>query len=166
MEMPVLASVRRVAALAHGNAGRACFNLPPVLRPVLGFLLACILGLVRRRLALKPENIETRMENTTSNKQRTFLSTDGLVRITTTTRPRRWPPHSFPVVIVTLKPRKGTRILPLPEAGVEWMPRYSEVLSLLLQMGLTVTTAPSDKPEARRLRFEKLNAWRHRRNRR
>jgi hypothetical protein len=101
------------------------------------------------------------MKNTTSNKQKTFLSNDGLVSITSTTRPRRWPPHNFPVVIVTLKPRKGTRVLALSDAGIEWMPRYSEVLSLLLQMGLTVSTAPSDKPEERRLRFAKINARRH-----
>ncbi len=125
--------------------------------PALGFS-----GRSPNHSALRRKTSKPPMEkNTISNKQRTFLSNDGLVEIRTTTCPRRWPPHSFPVVIVTLRPRKGTRVLASSDTGIEWMPRYSEVLSLLLQMGLTVSTAPVDKPEQRRLHFAKINARRH-----
>ena len=101
------------------------------------------------------------MIKTRSNKQTTFLSDDGLVRIRLTTRPRRWPPHNFPVALVELRPKPGTRVLALPDAGIEWMPRFSEVLDLILKMGLQVLETPSDKPEERRARFAKINARRH-----
>lgn len=104
------------------------------------------------------------MTNIKSNKQKTFFSNDGLVRIRLTTRPRRWPPHDFPVALVQLRPKPGTRVLALPDAGIEWMPRFSEVLDLILKMGLHVLETPSDKPEERRLQFAKINARRHRRS--
>ena len=101
------------------------------------------------------------MTNTPLNKQTTFLSDDGLVRIRITTRPRRWPPHNFPVALVELRPKPGTRVLALPDAGIQWMPRFGEVLALILKMGLRVLETPADKPEARRLWYERINARRH-----
>ena len=71
---------------------------------------------------------------------------------------------NYPVIIVELKPCKGTRVLALPNGGIGWMPRFSEVLNLILKMGLQVLERPSDKPEERRLRFAKINALRHRRS--
>jgi hypothetical protein len=102
------------------------------------------------------------MRETTTEKQKNFTSADRLVRIYTTTRARRWPPHNYPVVLVELFPQKGSRVLVLPTGGVQWMPRFSELVALILQMGLRVTTAPADKPEDRRRRYEKINARRHR----
>ena len=101
------------------------------------------------------------MTKETSNKHTTFFSNDGLVRVKLTTRPRRWPPHNFPVAVVELRPKPGTRVLPLPGAGIEWMPRFGEVLDLILKMGLQVLETPADKPEERRLRFAEINARRH-----
>jgi hypothetical protein len=101
------------------------------------------------------------MENTSSDKQKTFRSNDGLVCIKSTTQPRRWPPHNFPVVVVELKPERGTRVLTLPDGRTEWMPRYSELLALILKLGLKVSSAPPDKPEERRLKFQRINARRH-----
>ena len=105
------------------------------------------------------------MIKTTSNKQKDYISDDGLVRVFTSTRPRRWPPHSFPVVLVELRPRSGTRVLSLPGSGVSWMPRYSEILSIILQLGLEVSAVPRDKPESRRMKFVRINARRHARKR-
>lgn len=56
-------------------------------------------------------------------------------------------------------------MLATEEGGVEWMPRFSEVLSLLLHLRLQVSSVPDDKPEGRRLFFAKLNARRHKRRR-
>lgn len=94
---------------------------------------------------------------------RNYTSSDTLVNIRTTRTARRWPRHDYPVVLVTLTPKKGTRVLGLEDGRTEWMPRYSEILALILQMGLQVSPVPPDKPEERRLRFEALNAQRHRR---
>ena len=97
----------------------------------------------------------------TSDKQTTFVSNDGLVSIKLTTRPRRWPPHNFPVALVELKPKPGTRVLKLSDGGIQWMPRFSEVVALILKMGLRLLETPADKPESRRLHYEKINARRH-----
>jgi hypothetical protein len=91
-----------------------------------------------------------------------FASQDGLVKIMTTTKPRRFPPHDFPVVVLRLRPRQGTRVLQLPDGSTELMPRYGEVFALCMRMGLLITVPP-DKPAQRRRRFERLNARRHRR---
>ncbi len=98
---------------------------------------------------------------TTTNKNDNYMAKDGLFGVRKTRCARRWPQHDFPVVVVTLRPRRGTRVLPLAGGGVEWMPRYSEVLALILQLGLNVSPVPPDKPEERRLRWEKKNAQRH-----
>jgi hypothetical protein len=92
--------------------------------------------------------------------QTEFQSDDGLVKVRTTTKPRRWPPHRFPVVLIELKPRRGTRVLQSHEGITEWMPRHSELRAVVEQMGLSLTTQPSDKPQARRKHYEQVNARR------
>jgi hypothetical protein len=92
-----------------------------------------------------------------------YVSADGLVRINKTTQVRRWPVHGYPVVVLRLKPQPGTRILPQPDGGVEWMPRFSEVVRLIFALGLKLVDVPADKPEERRAYWEKKNAQRHRR---
>lgn len=101
------------------------------------------------------------MITTTSHDENAITSADGLVRIRKTTRPKRWPPHNYPVVIIELLPCKGTRVLALPNGAVAWMPRNGEIRALLLQMGLPAASAMNDKPEERRLKFAKINARRH-----
>ena len=93
-----------------------------------------------------------------------YRSNDGLVRIHKTTQPRRWPPHGYPVVILTLKPQKGTRVLAREDGSTEWMPKFSEIVALVLQLGLRLHDVPPDKPEERRMYWAKKNAQRHRRN--
>lgn len=90
-----------------------------------------------------------------------FTSKDGIVKITTTTKPWRFPPHDFPVVLLRLHPRKGTRVLKMSDGSVEFMPRFSEIYALCVRMGVHIPTLPPDKPEARRRRFGRLNAVRH-----
>jgi hypothetical protein len=92
-----------------------------------------------------------------------FFSDDGLVNVTTTRKPRRFPAHEFPVVVLRLRPCKGTRVLQLSDGSTEFMPRFSEVRALCMRMGLQLGTVPPDKPQKRRRRFERLNALRHRR---
>jgi hypothetical protein len=101
------------------------------------------------------------MKQTTTEQQKNFRSADGLVRIRTTRLARRWPPHEYPVVMVELQPKRGTRVLALPGGATQWMPKNSELLALILQMGLHVTAAPADKPEERRRHYAKINARRH-----
>lgn len=101
--------------------------------------------------------------NPPTNKNQDYRSTDGLVRIRTTRVARRWPPHDYPVVIVELRPQRGTRVLALEGGRTEWMLRYDELAALILRMGLSVSAVPPNKPEERRLRFQKINARRHRR---
>ncbi len=101
------------------------------------------------------------MKEPTTNKQENYISTDGLVRIWKTRNPRRWPPHNYPVVLVELIPRAGTRVLALPNSGAQWLPRHTEIFALISQMGLTVSESLIDKPDERRLRFEEVNARRH-----
>lgn len=102
------------------------------------------------------------MKQTTTEEKKNFRSADGLVRIRTTRIARRWPPHEYPVVIVELRPERGTRVLALPDGRCEWMPRNGELLALILQMGLHVTAElPADKPEERRRHYAKINARRH-----
>jgi hypothetical protein len=91
-----------------------------------------------------------------------FTSQDRLVTIRTTSRPRRYPNHNYPVVILELRPSRGTRVLTMPDGGISFMPRFSEILALCLRLGLTVSAIPDDKPPERRLKFERLNALRHR----
>lgn len=127
--------------------------------PALGFL-----DRPDNRSGLCAGNIETEMKKSPRQQPLSnFSSQDGLVHVTTTTRPRRFPPHDFPVVILRLVPRKGTRVLRLPDGSTEFMPRHGEVLALCQRMGLAISDVPPDKPEERRRRFERLNAQRHRR---
>lgn len=91
-----------------------------------------------------------------------FVSDDGLVRVVTTTTPRRFPPHSYPCVVVRLKTQPGTRVLENGILGVEWMPRYSEVLGIIKALGIGgVDMSLKDKPVSIRETFELLNALRH-----
>lgn len=91
-----------------------------------------------------------------------YASADGLVVIRKTKHARRWPRHDYPVVTLTLTPQPGTRVLALDGGRVEFMPRFSEIFALILQMGIKLAEeVPADKPEDRRLRFARLNARRH-----
>lgn len=107
-----------------------------------------------------PDQQENMNENTQLNNEN-YRSDDELVEIETTRTPRRWPPHNYPCVVVRLKQQVGTRVLQLDDGRVEWMPRWSELTRLVLQMGLKVLVSPPDKPEQRRLYWERKNAWRH-----
>ncbi len=110
-----------------------------------------------------PDQQNNMNENTERNNEN-YTSQDELVEIKTTQTARRWPPHNYPCVVVRLKPQEGTRVLALQNGGIEWMPRWSELTGLILQMGLQVTEAiPGDKPEARRLYWQHRNESRHRR---
>lgn len=158
-----LVSMQKAAALAHGDVDRAFFNMPPRLRPVLGFS-ACFVArdgsAADWRLSRKTSK-QPMQPTTKKTPLPTFTSKDGLVRILTTATPRRWPPHQFPVVVIRLTPCRGTRVLSRPDSSIEFMPRWSEVLALCSQMGLRISMAPSDKSEARRKMFEQINAGRH-----
>jgi DNA-binding response OmpR family regulator len=90
-----------------------------------------------------------------------YTSKDGLVRIEKTTQARRWPPHGYPVVILTFKPQRGTRVLAREDGSTEWMPKFSEVSALILQLGLKLQEVPPDKPEQRRIYWKKRNDQRH-----
>ncbi len=107
---------------------------------------------------------QNNMNGNTERNNENYTSQDELVEIKTTQTARRWPPHNYPCVVVRLKPQQGTRVLALENGGIEWMPRWSELTRLILQMGLQVSEAiPPDKPEARRLFWQRRNALRHRR---
>ncbi len=90
-----------------------------------------------------------------------YTSKDGLVRIHKTTQPRRWPPHGYPVVILTLTPQRGTRVLTREDGSTEWMPKFSEIVALVLQLGLKLHEVPADKSEERRKFWQKKNDERH-----
>ena len=100
------------------------------------------------------------MKQITANKD-DYRSKDGLVRICKTTRPRRWPPHGYPVVVLRLTPERGTRVLMREDGSTEWMPRFSEIAALVVTMGLKLAEVPADKPEERRIHWEQKNAQRH-----
>jgi hypothetical protein len=53
----------------------------------------------------------------------------------------------------------------MSDGSLDYMPKNSEVVALCLHLGLAVADIPDDKPEQRRLKFERLNAARHRRPR-
>jgi len=90
-----------------------------------------------------------------------FVSDDGLVRVITTTKPRRFPPHSYPCVVVRLQVQPGTRVLGNGILGVEWMPRYSDILAIVKALGIGgVDMSLKDKPVSIRETFELLNALR------
>ena len=142
---------------------RAFSNVPPAFDPVLGFS-ACFASRdgsaadwrLSRKTSKQP------MQPTTKKiPLPNFTSKDGLVRILTTANPRRWPSHQFPVVVIRLTPRRGTRVLSRPDSSIEYMPRWSELLQICTQMGLRISVTPPDKPEARRQMFERINARRH-----
>ena len=103
------------------------------------------------------------MNETTMNKD-DYVSNDGLLKIHKTTHVRRWPVHAYPVVVLRLTPKRGTRIIAQPDGGVEWMPRFSEIFQLIVALGLKLVDVPPDKPEDRRAYWEKRNAQRHRVN--
>lgn len=131
-------------------------------RPVSGFGAFAWLvqiGLKTRRDA-RDGKYRNLMQMTHQKPTTNFVAKDGRVQIMTTTTPKRWPPHQYPVVVVRLFPCPGTRVLSRSDGSYEWMPRWSELLALISQMGLSVAVSPSDKSEERRLRFEKINAHR------
>ncbi len=102
------------------------------------------------------------MKTDTENEVK-FTSDDALVRVVQTTKPRRFPQHDFPVILIRLKAQRGSRVQQIQDEGVEWMPRYSEVGAICRAFGIKVPEQLQDKPAARRLYFERLNAARHRR---
>lgn len=89
-----------------------------------------------------------------------FRSDDGLISVLTTTKARRFPPHNFPVVVVQMRAKPGTRVLRIGKGVVEDMPRYSEVAALCAALGVTFPARLKDKPHARRLHYQHLNAAR------
>jgi hypothetical protein len=157
-----LVSVPRAAALAHGDVDTAFFNLPSRLRPVLGFS-ACFAsrdGFAADWRSSRKTSKHPMQPTPEKIPLPNFTSKDGLVRVLTSTNPRRWPRHKFPVVLIRLIPCPGTRVLLRPDSSVEYMPRWSEVAQICSQMGLTISVPP-DKPESRRTEFERINAHRH-----
>jgi hypothetical protein len=89
-----------------------------------------------------------------------FRSDDGLISVLTTTKARRFPPHNFPVVVVQIRAKPGTRVLRLEDGLVEYMPRYGEVAALCAALGVTFPARLKDKPVARRLHYQQINATR------
>jgi hypothetical protein len=160
-ELGSVQGVRRGCAVLFGKGSldRCCW------RPVPGFAAFAGVFLGRVEPTPRPRRKQRNpMKVITQKPMSKFISKDGLIEIVTTTTPRRWPPHQYPVVVVRLRARRGTRVLLRPDGSLEWMPRWSELLSLISQIGLKVSVFPSDKPEERRLRFAKINALRHRRS--
>jgi hypothetical protein len=89
-----------------------------------------------------------------------FRSDDGLISVFTTTKPRRFPPHNFPVVVLQMRAKPGTRVLRFGDGMVEYMPRYGEVAALCAALGVTFPARLKDKPDARRLHYQQINAAR------
>ena len=90
-----------------------------------------------------------------------YSSDDGLISVVTTTKPKRYPPHSFPVVLLRLEAKPGTRVLRVADNAMEYMPRYSEVRAICAALGITIPRSLTDKPEARRRHYARINEARH-----
>ena len=97
-----------------------------------------------------------------------YASEDGLVEIITT-RGRKFPQHSYEVVVLRLRPKPGTRILQLADGsgGVEILLTHVEVAEHLRALNAADGKAQyrwqdiPEKPRARRDFWQRINAQRH-----
>jgi hypothetical protein len=69
--------------------------------------------------------------------------------------------------MLLLRPKEGTRVCVLEDGRIEYMPSYDEIRALLIAMKrkLAKILPPNlrNKPTARKMHFDALNARRHRR---
>ena len=97
-----------------------------------------------------------------------YTSEDGLVEIITT-RGRKFPRHSYEVVVLRLRPKPGTRVVELTDGsgGIEVLLTHREVAEHLRGLNAADDNARyrwrqiPEKPRARREFWRRINARRH-----